>query len=111
MSNKQSVLLCICLFRYALLCVHSSFAIILKRKRKLLALLLLTYRCFVTNNVQWLCLTMSWVCLQYLIVIFPDHTHLLLGHKLQFTTKNINIALHDTLLLCCINLNTTVSIA
>ena len=29
---------------YALLCVHSSFAIILKRKRKLVALLLLSYR-------------------------------------------------------------------
>ena len=37
------------LFCYALLCVHSSFAIILKRKRKLVALLLhvdvLSYKC------------------------------------------------------------------
>ena len=32
--------LCLTLFCYALLCVHSSFAIILKRKRKLVALLL-----------------------------------------------------------------------
>ena len=30
--------LCLSLFCYALLCVHSSFAIILKRKRKLVAL-------------------------------------------------------------------------
>ena len=37
------VLFCLC-FCYALLCVHSSFAIILKRKRKLVALLLLSYR-------------------------------------------------------------------
>ena len=37
------VLCCLC-FCYALLCVHSSFAIILKRKRKLIALLLLSYR-------------------------------------------------------------------
>ena len=29
--------LCLSLFCYALLCVHSSFAIILKRKRKLVA--------------------------------------------------------------------------
>ena len=29
----------------ALLCIHSKFAIILKRKRKLVALLLLSYRC------------------------------------------------------------------
>ena len=34
--------LCLSLFCYALLCVHSSFAIILKRKRKLVALLLLS---------------------------------------------------------------------
>ena len=44
---------------YALLCVHSSFAIILKRKRKLVALLLLSYRCIVTINVLWLFLTVS----------------------------------------------------
>ena len=40
--------LCLYLFCYALLSVHSSFAIILKRKRKLVALLLLSYRCIVT---------------------------------------------------------------
>ena len=36
------------LFCYALFCVHSSFAIILKRKSKLVALVLLSYRCIVT---------------------------------------------------------------
>ena len=39
------------LFCYALLCVYSSFAIILKRKRKLVALLILSYRCIFTINV------------------------------------------------------------
>ena len=34
--------MCLSLFCYALLCVHSSFSIILKRKRKLVALLLLS---------------------------------------------------------------------
>ena len=34
--------LCLSLSCYALLCVHSSFAIILKRKEKLVALLLLS---------------------------------------------------------------------
>ena len=33
------------LFCYELLCVHSSFAIILKRKRKLVALIFLSNRC------------------------------------------------------------------
>ena len=63
---------------FALLCVHSSFAIIMKRKRKLVALLLLSYRCIVTTNVLWLFLTVPRVGLQCVIVVFPDHTHFLL---------------------------------
>ena len=66
------------LFCYALLCVHSSFAIILTSKRKLAALILLSYRCIVTINVLWLFLPWPWVGLQCVIVVFPDHTHLLL---------------------------------
>ena len=61
------------LFCYALLCVHSiyySFAIILKRTRKLAALLLLSTRCIATINVMWLFLTVPWVGLQYVIVVF-----------------------------------------
>ena len=69
--------LCLCLFCYALLHVHSSFAIILKRKKKLVALLLLSYICIVTINVVWLFLTVPWVGLQCVIMFFPDHTHLL----------------------------------
>ena len=71
--------LCLSLFWNAFICVHSSLAIILKRKRKLAALLLqvLSYRCIVTINVLWLFLAMPWVGLQCVIVVFPDHTHLL----------------------------------
>ena len=67
--------LCLPLFCWALLCVYSSFATILKRKSKLVALLLLSYRYIVTINVLWLFLTVPWVGLQYMIVVFPDHTH------------------------------------
>ena len=67
--------LCLYLFCYALLCVHSSFAIILKRKRKLVALVLLSYRCVVTINVMWFFLTVPWVGTQFVIVEFIDHTH------------------------------------
>ena len=77
--------LCLSLFCYALLCVHSSFAIILKRKRKLVALLLLSYRCIVTINVLWLFLTVPWVGLQHVIVVFPDHTHFLTKCCLDIT--------------------------
>ena len=65
------------LFCYPLLCVHSSFSIVLKRKRKLVALLLLSYRCIATINVLWLFLMVPLVGLQCVIVVFPDHTHLL----------------------------------
>ena len=51
-------------------CVHSSFAIILKRTRKLFALLLLSYGCIVTVNVLLLFLTVPWVGLQIVIVVF-----------------------------------------
>ena len=66
--------LCLSLFCYALLCVQSSLAIVLKRKRKLVALILLSYRCLVTVNVLWLFPMMLWVGLQCVIVVFPDHT-------------------------------------
>ena len=66
------------LFCYALLCIHSSFAFILKRQRKLVALLLLSYRCIVAINVLWLFLKVPRVGLQCVIVVFSEHTHLLL---------------------------------
>ena len=75
--------LCLYLFCHALLCLHSSFAIILKRKKKLVALLLLSYRCIVTINALWLFLTAPWVGLQCVIVVFPDHSHLLFLNKLN----------------------------
>ena len=62
---------------YVLLCVHSSFPIILRRKRNRVALLLLSNKCFVTINVLWPFLTVPWFGLQCMIVLFPDYTHLL----------------------------------
>ena len=66
--------LCLSLFCYALLCVLTSFAIIVKRKNKLVALLLLSYKCIVTIIVLWLFLTMPWFGLQCVIMVFSDHT-------------------------------------
>ena len=66
--------LCLSLFCNALICVHSSFVIILKRKRKLVATLLLSYSCLVIVNVLWLSLTVPWTSMQCVIVVFPDHT-------------------------------------
>ena len=75
--------LCLSLFCYALLCIPSSFAI-MKRKRKLVSLLLLSYRCLVTVNIMWLFLTVPWVGLQCVIVVFSDHTHLFINFSLIF---------------------------
>ena len=56
--------------------VHSSFAIILMGKRELVALLSLSSSwCLMV--VVWLFLAVPWVCLQFVIVVFPDHTPLL----------------------------------
>ena len=44
------------------------------------SILLLSYKCIVTINVLWLFLTMPWVGLQSVIVVFPDHTHLLFNN-------------------------------
>ena len=69
---------CVCsMFCCALFCVLSSFAIISIRKRELVVLLCLFSLCLVIVVVQWLFLTVPWVGLQCVIVVFPDHTHLL----------------------------------
>ena len=63
------------MFCCALLYVHSSIAIILMGKRELVALLNLSSWCLVV--VGRLFLTVPQGCLQFVIVVFPDHTHLL----------------------------------
>ena len=55
--------------------VRSSIAIILMGKRELIVLLNLSSWCLVV--VGWLFLAVPWGCLRFLIVVFPDHTHLL----------------------------------
>ena len=61
------------MFCCALLYIHSSFANTLMGKRELVALFCLSSWCLVI--VVWFFLTMPQVCLQFVIVVFPDHTH------------------------------------
>ena len=63
------------MFCCTLLYVHSSVAIILMGKRQLIALLNLSSWCLVM--VERLFLAVPRGCLQFVIVVFPDHTHLL----------------------------------
>ena len=44
-------------------------------KRELVALLILSSWCLVIG--VWLFLAVPWVCLQFVIAVFPDHSHLL----------------------------------
>ena len=55
--------------------IHCIIAIILMGKRELIALLNLSSWCLVM--VERLFLTVPRGCLQFVIVVFPDHTHLL----------------------------------
>ena len=73
------------MFCCTLLYVHSSFAIILVGKRELVALLSLSSWSPVVT--VWLFLAVPWVCLQFVIVLFPDHTHyFLLFHQGKLET-------------------------
>ena len=65
------------MFCCTLLYVHSSIIIILvgKRERELVALLNLSSWCLVM--VEQLFLPVPRGCLPFVIVVFPDHTHLL----------------------------------
>ena len=70
------------MFCCVLLYVHSSIASILMGKRELVALLNLSSWCLVM--VERLFLAVPRGCLQFVIVVFPDHTHLLfMKHKYQ----------------------------
>ena len=80
------------LFWYALVCALSSFAIVLKRE--LDALLLLSYGCLVTVYVLWLFITVPWVGRQFVIVVFPDHTHLLFFIQLQTFKHTLSYTLY-----------------
>ena len=61
------------MFCCALLCVHPSFAVILMGNGELVALLSLSSWCLLI--VVWLFLTVPRVCMQFVIVAFPDYTH------------------------------------
>ena len=56
-------------------------------KRELVALLNLSSWCLVM--VEWLFLAVPWGCLRFVIVVFPDHTHLLFLSRRSFDQKLI----------------------
>ena len=69
--------LCLVNVLFAVLSVLFSFAIIFMGKRELVALLCLPSWCLVAVIVMWLVVTVPWVGLQYMTVVFPDHTFIL----------------------------------
>ena len=84
--------ICNCsMFCCTLLYVHSSIAIILMGKKELVALLYLSSWCLVM--VERLFLAVPWGCLQFVIVVFPDHTHLLFLLKKQYSGKPYTVTI------------------
>ena len=71
-------------FCSTLLYVYSSIAIILMGKRELVALFNLPPWCFVM--AEWLFLAVPRGCLRFVIVVFPDHTHLLFFYHSELKT-------------------------
>ena len=63
------------MFCFTLLYVLSSIAIILMEKRELIVMLNLSSWCLVM--VERLFLRVARGCLRFVIVVIPDHTHLL----------------------------------
>ena len=76
------------MFCCTILYVHSSIAIILMGKKELVSLLHLSSWCLVM--AEWLFLAVSWGCLRFVIVVFPDHAHLLffIYDIMQYTEGN-----------------------
>ena len=97
-SLRGSVVgVCNCsMFCCMLLYAHSSIAIILLGKRELVALLNLSSWCLVM--VERLFLVVPRGCLRFVIVVFPDHTHLLI----LFDRKNIDNHYHWGLYILCL---------
>ena len=74
--------LCLSLLCYALLCVLSSFAIILKRKRELVSLSLLSCGCLVAVNALWL----------FIKVILNPEVHCLLSARSVYISSDISLS-------------------
>ena len=77
------------MFCCAVIYVLSSFATVLMGKRELAALLCLSAWCRVTVIVLWLFITVPWVGLQCVIVVFPDHTHVFAMQDITFKKDNM----------------------
>ena len=81
------------MFCCTLFYVHSRIAIILMGKRELIALLNLSSWGLVM--VELLFLAVSRGCLRFVIVVFPDHTHLLFLVLFSQLEKNTLLAKKD----------------
>ena len=81
---------CICsMFCSTLLYVHPSFAIILMGKRELVVWP--SYSSWCLMIAAWVFLAVPWGCLQFMIVVFPDQTHLLFYIYIYIITLRCHI--------------------
>ena len=83
------------MFCCTLLYVHSSIAVILMGKRELVALLGLSSWCLVVVGRLFLAVPRG--CLQFVIVLFPDHTH----YYIQIRNVNATCILRSSKIFLC----------
>ena len=89
------------MFCCTLVYVHSSIAIILMGKRELIAFLNLSCWCLVMVERPFLAVSRG--CLQFVIVVFPDHTLTIFGVCKQHRRRPACIyAQSDQRLLICV---------
>ena len=86
---------CNCSIFCALLYIHSGFAFILMGKRELVALLSWSSWCLVI--FVRLFLAVPWVCLQFVIVVFPGHAQKPFSVAEQLMSIYISIILQSML--------------
>ena len=91
-------------FCCTLIYVHSGIAIILMGKRELIALLSLSSWCLVVVGRLFLAVPRG--CLRFVIVVFPDHTHLLFSIQFPDTKPKCRFSITVHILLLCLLLKT-----
>ena len=80
------------LFCCALLVVFSGFVVVLTGWRELLALLWFSSWFLVAVGVLWLFLAVPWVGLRCVVVVFPNHAHLLFANIFKYCSLDETVA-------------------
>ena len=74
---------CICVCLLCITLCPLQFCNHFEEEEKAGCFAIIVLQMYITITVLWLFLTVPWVGLQYVFVVFPDHTHLRFGSLLM----------------------------